>query len=69
MHSADPRGYMQLVKALRDGSHDVKNKNSDTDSVDPDEWFDHFSTLLGKAKNLLRTKMSLKLTSIITVEI
>ena len=60
MHSADPRGYMQLVKALQDGSNDVKNTNSDTESVDPDEWFDHFSTLLGKAKNPVKDKKDFK---------
>ena len=47
MHSTDPRAYMELVRALRDGSHD-QEKPSDTDSTDPEEWFEHFKTLLGK---------------------
>ena len=49
MHDKDPKAYMELVKALRDGSHD-KPKVSDTDSVEPEEWLEHFKNLLGKTK-------------------
>ena len=35
---------------LKDGSFD-KQKNSDTSSVKADEWFSHFSNLLGKSHN------------------
>ena len=49
LHSTDPRGYMNLVKALRNGNHD-KTRPPDTDAIDPEDWFDHFSNLLGKAK-------------------
>ena len=41
---------MDLVKSLKSGSFD-KNKKCDTDSVQPDEWFNHFSSLLGKTVN------------------
>ena len=49
MHSTDPRAYMELVRALKDGSHD-QIKPSDTDSIDAEEWFEHFKDLLGKTK-------------------
>ena len=48
LHKSDPKKYMDLVKSLKNGSFD-KIKNSDTDSVQPDEWFSHFSNLLGKS--------------------
>ena len=47
MHQLDPKQYMQLVKSLKDGSFD-KCKPSDTAAISPDEWFEHFSTLLCK---------------------
>ena len=47
MHGSDPKKYMELVKLLKSGSFD-KKKPSDTEAVEPDEWFDHFSSLLGK---------------------
>ena len=47
MHSKDPRAYMELVKALRDGKHD-RSKPSDLKEIEPDTWFEHFSGLLGK---------------------
>ena len=47
MHQSDPKQYMQLVKSLKDGSFD-KCKPSDTAAISPDEWFEHFSTLLCK---------------------
>ena len=47
MHQADPRKYMQLVNSLKSGRFD-KTKPSDTEAISPDEWFSHFSNLLGK---------------------
>ena len=47
MQSKDPRAYMELVKALRDGKHD-RSKPSDLQEIEPDTWFEHFSALLGK---------------------
>ena len=47
MQSSDPKKYMELVKSLKSGNFD-KKKSSDTEAVEPDEWFDHFSYLLGK---------------------
>ena len=48
MHGSDPKQYMDLVKSLRSGQFDRK-KVSDTEAIEPDEWFDHFSSLLGKS--------------------
>ena len=45
---SNPQKYLDLVKSLKNDSFD-KIKNSDTDSVKPDEWFSHFSNLLGKS--------------------
>ena len=44
--SKDPRAYMELVKALRDGKHD-RSKPSDLQEIEPDTWFEHFNNLLG----------------------
>ena len=38
---------MQLVNSLKDGSFE-KCKPSDTGAISSDEWFSHFSSLLGK---------------------
>ena len=46
MQNSDPRGYMQLVKSLREGSFD-KKVASDSDHVQPDHWYQHFQSLLG----------------------
>ena len=46
MHKSNPKGYMDLVKSLRDGSFDRK-KVDDTRFICPDKWRRHFSTLLG----------------------
>ena len=50
MHKSEPRKYMQLVNSLKEGNFD-KIKPSDTSSVSPEEWFSHFSSLLGKPNN------------------
>ena len=42
----DHRKYIDIVKKIRDGTFD-RNSNSDSDSVSPDNWQEHFSTLLG----------------------
>ena len=46
LHSSNPRGYMNLVKSLRDGSFD-KNISNDSSFVSPEKWRQHFSDLLG----------------------
>ena len=43
----NPKGYMDLIKTLRDGTFD-KDVVSDTSHVSPQEWFRHFSELLSK---------------------
>ena len=43
----NPKGYMDLVKTLRDGSFD-KGVDSDTSHISPHIWFSHFSNLLSK---------------------
>ena len=50
MHGSDPKQYMDLVNSLRSGNFD-KKKNSDIEAIEPDEWFDNFSSLLGKSIN------------------
>ena len=47
MHKSDPKKYMDLVNSLKEGTFD-KTRPSDTSSVKPDDWFSHFSSLLGK---------------------
>ena len=48
MQGANPKEYMKLVNSLRSGKFDRK-KPSDIEAIEPDEWFDHFSSLLGKS--------------------
>ena len=43
----NPKGYMDLVKTLRDGNFD-KEVESDTSHISPQNWFSHFSELLSK---------------------
>ena len=45
MESNNPRGYMQLIKSLREGNFD-KNTPDDTSGVSPSDWQTHFSNLL-----------------------
>ena len=47
MDRSDPKGYMDLVRSLKQGRFD-RQVNSDTASVSPDLWFQHFKELLGK---------------------
>ena len=46
MQANNPRGYMNLVKTLRNGSFD-KNVSDDSSFVSPEMWHSHFSNLLG----------------------
>ena len=46
LHASNPKGYMDLVKSLRDGTFDRK-KDDDTRCIGPNVWRDHFSSLLG----------------------
>ena len=47
MENNNPRGYMDLVKAMRDGTFD-KQTTDDTSGVSPSNWHAHFSNLLAK---------------------
>ena len=46
LHGSNPRGYMNLVKSLRDGTFDRK-VSDDSSFVSPGNWHQHFSNLLG----------------------
>ena len=46
LHKVNPRGYMNIVKSLRDGSFD-KKKSDDSSFIGPEKWREHFSALLG----------------------
>ena len=46
LHTSNPRGYMTLVKSLRDGTFDKKLQD-DSSYVSPENWLQHFSNLLG----------------------
>ena len=48
--SNDPKRYMELVKKIRDGTFD-KISHSDSDSISPDDWRNHFRNLLGPKIN------------------
>ena len=55
----DPKKYMDIVKKNRDGTFD-RNSNSDSDSVSPDNWQEHFSTLLGPNIEKIKNMNSMK---------
>ena len=46
LHQSNPKGYMDLVRSMRDGSFDKEISNS-TSQVSPDRWREHFQGLLG----------------------
>ena len=46
LHNSNPRGYMNVVKSLRDGSFD-KKMSDDSSFVSPGGWQQHFADLLG----------------------
>ena len=58
LHNVNPRGYMNLVKSLRDGSFDRK-ASDDTSFIDPKIWREHFSTLLGPPVNHTQERQTL----------
>lgn len=60
MHGSEPKKYMELVNSLRSGNFD-KTKNSDTEAVEPDDWFDHFSSLLGKNVEKRETEIEMEI--------
>ena len=47
MEKNDPRGYMELIRSMRDGGFD-KSTSDDTAGIDPSTWFNHFNNLLAK---------------------
>ena len=48
----DPKGYIDLVKSMRDGNFD-REMSDDTSDISPQIWFNHFSKLLAKNGNLV----------------
>ena len=58
LHNTNKRGYMNLVKSLRDGSFDRK-VSDDSAFIDPKKWREHFSTLLGPKIELSQSDQSL----------
>jgi hypothetical protein len=46
LHKSNPRGYMDLVRSMRDDSFD-KQVSDSTSQVSPDSWRNHFKGLLG----------------------
>ena len=58
LHKVNPKGYMNLVKSLRDGSFDRK-ASDDTSFIDPKTWREHFSTLLGPTIDLTQDQQTL----------
>ena len=51
MQQDNPRGYMNLVRSLRNGSFD-KKISDDSSFVSPEAWHSHFSKLLGPSVTL-----------------
>ena len=43
----DTKGYMDLIKSMRDGTFD-REVSDDTSDISPKDWFCHFSKLLAK---------------------
>ena len=46
LENSDPRGYMQLVKSMREGNFD--KKKDDTSGVSHNDLHHHFKKLLAK---------------------
>ena len=46
LHQNNPKGYMNIVNSIRDGSFD-KSVKDDTGHVSSEKWREHFQTLLG----------------------
>ena len=53
MQHNNPRGYMQLIRSMRDGNFDKKTPD-DTSGVSPHDWYSHFNDLL--AQNVEKTR-------------
>ena len=47
IHKNNPKGYMDLIKSMRDGNFD-REVSDDTSNISPQGWFSHFSDLLSK---------------------
>ena len=47
MQHNNPRGYMQLIKSMREGNFD-KQTPDDTAGVSPTDWHSHFLSLLAQ---------------------
>ena len=47
IHKNDPKGYMDLIKSMRDGNFD-REVVDDTSGISPQTWLKHFSDLLSK---------------------
>ena len=50
MQNNNPRGYMDLIRSMRDGDFD-KSTSDDTSGINPSKWHSHFSNLLAKRVN------------------
>ena len=55
MEHNDPRGYMEIIKSMRDGNFD-KQTPDDTSNVSPSDWQSHFSNLLSKKVDPINNK-------------
>ena len=51
MENNNPRGYMELIRSMRDGGFD-KATSDDTSGIKPVTWHNHFSNLLAKKVDL-----------------
>ena len=58
LHTSNPRGYMNLVKSLRDGSFD-KPVPDNSSFVTPEDWQQHFTQLLGPTVALSPTETNM----------
>jgi hypothetical protein len=47
MERNDPRGYMDLIRSMRNGGFD-KATSDDTSGITPPTWHTHFSSVLAK---------------------
>ena len=55
----NPRKYMDIVRSLKKGSFD-KKISSDTEAIEPQEWFNHFQQLLGEVKPASEQEVDMK---------
>ena len=52
MHKSNPKGYMDLVQSLRDGTFD-KRVAETTSHASPDNWRNNFSRVIGSNPSLM----------------